>query len=145
MNAMKKLICLLLMLCAGTAAFAWGGREHRLIAYIAEAHLTPRTRQVLDRYLDQSIVEYSTWMDRYRTAPGYEITTYWHMVTIDKDGNVPPEPLRPNGDGDGQRQSQVRHPPRGRDALPGAHLFRRSAGRHGRPAALRLLSPEIQG
>ena len=56
MNAMKKLICLLLMLCAGTAAFAWGGREHRLIAYIAEAHLTPRTRQVLDRYLDQSIV-----------------------------------------------------------------------------------------
>ena len=100
MNAMKKLICLLLMLCAGTAAFAWGGREHRLIAYIAEAHLTPRTRQVLDRYLDQSIVEYSTWMDRYRTAPGYEITTYWHMVTIDKDGSVPPEPLRPNGDGD---------------------------------------------
>ena len=81
-----------------------GGREHRLIAYIAEAHLTPRTRQVLDRYLDQSIVEYSTWMDRYRTAPGYEITTYWHMVTIDKDGNVPPEPLRPNGDGDAVRQ-----------------------------------------
>lgn len=104
MNAMKKLICLLLMLCAGTAAFAWGGREHRLIAYIAEAHLTPRTRQVLDRYLDQSIVEYSTWMDRYRTAPGYEITTYWHMVTIDKDGSVPPEPLRPNGDGDAVRQ-----------------------------------------
>ena len=104
MNAMKKLICLLLMLCAGTAGFAWGGREHRLIAYIAEAHLTPRTRQVLDRYLDQSIVEYSTWMDRYRTAPGYEITTYWHMVTIDKDGNVPPEPLRPNGDGDAVRQ-----------------------------------------
>ena len=96
MNAMKKLICLLLMLCAGTAAFAWGGREHRLIAYIAEAHLTPRTRQVLDRYLDQSIVEYSTWMDRYRTAPGYEITTYWHMVTIDKDGSVPPvnSPIR---------------------------------------------------
>ena len=94
MNAMKKLICLLLMLCAGTAAFAWGGREHRLIAYIAEAHLTLRTRQVLDRYLDQSIVEYSTWMDRYRTAPGYEITTYWHMVTIDKDGSVPPEPRR---------------------------------------------------
>ena len=103
MNAMKKLICLLLMLCAGTAAFAWGGREHRLIAYIAEAHLTPRTRQVLDRYLDQAIVEYSTWMDRYRTAPGYEITTYWHMVTIDKDGSVPPEPLRPNGDGKAMR------------------------------------------
>ena len=94
MNAMKKLICLLLMLCAGTAAFAWGGREHRLIAYIAEAHLTLRTRQVLDRYLDQSIVEYSTWMDRYRTAPGYEITTYWHMVTIDKDGSVPPQRRR---------------------------------------------------
>ena len=56
MNAMKKLICLLLMLCAGTAAFAWGGREHRLIAYIAEAHLTPRTRQVLDRYLSDSTV-----------------------------------------------------------------------------------------
>lgn len=26
------------------------------------------------------------------------------MVTIDKDGSVPPEPLRPNGDGDAVRQ-----------------------------------------
>ena len=125
MNAMKKLICLLLMLCAGTAAFAWGGREHRLIAYIAEAHLTPRTRQVLDRYLDQSIVEYSTWMDRYRTAPGYEITTYWHMVTIDKDGSVPPEPLRPNGDGDadGSRGSDT-HSDKGSGADSGTSTCR---------------------
>ena len=77
MNAMKKLICLLLMLCAGTAAFAWGGREHRLIAYIAEAHLTPRTRQVLDRYLDQSIVEYSTWMRSEERRVGKECRSRW--------------------------------------------------------------------
>lgn len=64
---------------------------------------------MLDRYLDQSIVEYSTWMDRYRTAPGYEITTYWHMVTIDKDGNVPPEPLRPNGRRRRRAPAHARH------------------------------------
>lgn len=48
-------------------------------------------------------------MDRYRTAPGYEITTYWHMVTIDKDGSVPPEPLRPNGRRRRRAPAHARH------------------------------------
>ncbi len=100
---MKKIFILATVLCTSLSAFGWG-YEHRYIAHIAEAHLTPRTRQVLDRYLDQSIVEYSEWMDRYRTAPGYEETTWWHMVTIDENGKVPPEPLRYTGDGDAVRQ-----------------------------------------
>ncbi|MBP3482048.1 MAG: S1/P1 nuclease [Alistipes sp.] len=80
-------------------SIAWGGLGHRLIARIAERHITPRTQANLDRYLDHSIVEYSTWMDEFRTSPGYEMTTWWHMGTIDENGE-PCGTIRPNGDGD---------------------------------------------
>lgn len=102
---MKRIFLLLVLTAlAVPSVLGWGGREHRLIAYIAEAHLTPQTRKALDRYLDQSIVEYSLWMDRYRDAPGYEFTTYWHMVTIDENGDAPMEPVRKSGNGDAIRQ-----------------------------------------
>lgn len=70
-----------------TAARAWGGNEHRLMAYLAQEHLTPNTQAFLDRYLDQSITAYASWMDRYRDSPGYEQTTHWHMISVAKDGS----------------------------------------------------------
>lgn len=77
-----------LVLFCSFVSDAWSGTEHRMMAYIAQEHLTPRTQAFLDRYLDQSIVEYASWMDRYRNSPGYEHTTSHHMVTIDTDGSL---------------------------------------------------------
>jgi len=78
---------------------AWGGIGHKVIARIAERHLTPQAQANIDKYMDHSIVEYSTWMDMWRTAPGYEMTTWWHMGTVDENGE-PCGTIRPNGDGD---------------------------------------------
>lgn len=92
MTSYKKI---LLTLCAGfmipAAAFAWSGTEHRLMAYIAQEHLLPQTQTFLDRYLDQSIIGYASWMDRYRKSPGYEHTDSHHMVTIDENGRIAPK------------------------------------------------------
>lgn len=88
-NMTKQILTTFVSLTFCLTMSAWGGTEHRLMAYIAEEHLTESTRRFLDRYLDQSIVEYSTWMDRYRDSPGYEHTTYWHMVTMAADGTFP--------------------------------------------------------
>lgn len=57
------------------------------MAYMAQQHLTQNTQAFLNRYLDQSITEYATWMDRYRNSPGYEQTTLWHMVSVNADGS----------------------------------------------------------
>lgn len=89
------------------------------------------------------------------------------MVTIDKDGACRPNPCVPTGDGDAVRQltraiERLRNYRELSDSTvnvnlkyvihlvgemhcPGHIYFADLPGRHGRPAALRLLSPEIQG
>ena len=65
---MKKVLLLaaaLLMLQVDTAS-AWGRTGHDAIAYIAECHLTPRARRVIERYLGHSIVYDASWMDDWR-------------------------------------------------------------------------------
>lgn len=89
---MKKYISIIIaILVSSSIAEAWSWKEHRLMAYIAEEHLTENTKNVLRRYLDQSIIEYANWMDRYRDAPGYKETTHWHMVTVSEDLKSLPE------------------------------------------------------
>lgn len=89
---MKKGIFLFVLLFFSVSpANAWSDKEHRMMAYMAEEHLTENTKEFLAKYLDQSIVEYSVWMDIYRNAPGYAQTTKWHMVTVGEDGHSFPE------------------------------------------------------
>ncbi|MCQ2156247.1 MAG: S1/P1 nuclease [Bacteroidales bacterium] len=90
---MRKTLATLLLTLLCTVAGAWGGTEHRLMAYMAQGHLTKNTQAFLDRYLDMPIMEYATWMDRYRDSPGYKETTRWHMVSVDADGNFEPDGL----------------------------------------------------
>ena len=99
---MKKLLLILIFSIASGLSYramAWDGIGHKVIVGIAERNLTPRAKANLEKYIDHTIVEYSTWMDEYRTAPGYEMTTWWHMGTIDENGN-PCGTIRDNGDGD---------------------------------------------
>lgn len=98
---MKKFILLLTVgLCmACTSVFAWDGKGHSTIAYIADRHLTPRAKANIAKYTDNHpIVYYASWMDMYRQYPGYEMTHHWHVDYWDEsdrkdaDGN-PAEPI----------------------------------------------------
>lgn len=61
-------------------AFAWDGRGHSAIAYIAERHLTPRAKANIEKYTgERSIVYYASWMDKNRKSKGYEMTNGWHV------------------------------------------------------------------
>lgn len=84
-------IILLFLVLHCQIGHAWSLDEHKIMAYIAEEHLTANTKEFLAKYLDQSIVEYANWMDFYRNSPGYEKTTKWHMVTVGADGRSFPE------------------------------------------------------
>ena len=92
-------IVFVLALFSAQSVFAWG-YAHKLIAAVAEKHLTERTQKNLNLYLDHSIVEYAEWMDVYRNGTPYHVSTWWHMITIDENGE-PSGTTRPNGDGDG--------------------------------------------
>ncbi len=84
---MKKTILLLVVLiCSGTGLSAFGPVGHDAIAYIAECNLTQGAKKEISRYLDRSIVYYSSWMDDVRKSPEYAYTDGWHCAYVDNDG-----------------------------------------------------------
>src|ERR1700757_4251726 len=75
-----------LALATSAPAHAWGHKGHRIIAEIAEDHLTPEARKALRKLMgSDDIVQYATWADHIRrerpeTAP-------WHYVNIPSDSS----------------------------------------------------------
>ena len=90
---MKRISLILiasLMLCSQEAV-AWGGWAHKLIAVIAESHLTPEAKAATEKYLGSPIYDHASWMDQVplwnkKRIPGWEQTSWWHMTTVDKVG-----------------------------------------------------------
>ena len=54
------------LLCSVQTALAWGNVGHRTVATIAEKHLTPETKAIVNKYLDGEPLakNAATWMDR---------------------------------------------------------------------------------
>lgn len=107
---MKRLLILIFALLTFTSqeVMAWGGWAHKLIATIAETHLTPEAKAQTEKYLGSPIYDHATWMDRVPVwnknhIPGWEQTSWWHMTTVDKvrKGKYSISDKRAgNGDGD---------------------------------------------
>ena len=91
---MKKLfvsLFALAMLFSANEALAWGGWAHKLIAVIAESHLTPEAKAQTEKYLGSPIYNHASWMDQVpvwkkKHIPGWEQTSWWHMCTVDRVG-----------------------------------------------------------
>jgi hypothetical protein len=107
----KLIVSILAALCFSVASYGWAW-SHKLIGYMAQRNCTETTKAQLDRYLDVPLADISLWMDIYRDydwggmdwseAPEYiQGTTYWHMLSVDKNGKVMMESGRkdPNGNG----------------------------------------------
>ncbi len=76
---------------AASPAFAWGDDGHRVIAYVANAFLTPYARAQADallradpdRLTARDMASRATWADRYRT--NHPETGPWHYIDINYD------------------------------------------------------------
>jgi hypothetical protein len=66
-----RLFCALAILLAPSSLFAWGCDGHRVVAFIARAHLTPAASHEVDRLLRASPVNVSS--DRYCPDPPADI------------------------------------------------------------------------
>ena len=66
---------------AGLTVSAWGAQGHRLVARVAENHLTTAARQNVRWLLDNAtLADISTWADEY--DDGLRQTSGWHYVNI---------------------------------------------------------------
>ena len=78
-------------LLSANEALAWGGWAHKLIAVIAESHLTPEAKAQTEKYLGSPIYNHASWMDQVpvwnkKHIPGWEQTSWWHMCTVERVG-----------------------------------------------------------
>lgn len=93
----------LVMMLNSLASFGWGPTGHDVVAAIAEAHLTDKTKERLNELLDgRSIVYYSSWMDNIQNSPyweaGYNQTKTWHYANVDKGETY--QTMKKNANGD---------------------------------------------
>jgi len=77
--------CLTLMLLATMAspASAWGPTGHRVVAEIAQRHLTPPARdRVLQLLRGYSLAEVANWPDELRSDPRFDKYKLLHFATV---------------------------------------------------------------
>jgi len=75
-------VCCVVFSCM-TPVFAWGPTGHRIVARIAENHLTPvaheQVKSVLHGY---RLVDVANWADEMRVSPSWSQYDTWHYLTI---------------------------------------------------------------
>ena len=105
---MKRLllVCTAVLLACGTS-YGWARVAHATVAKIAENHLSPKAKRMLDKYLDgKSISYYASYADDYKPEMlmdlGFEPSnakrkvTFPHTFSVDENYNI----LRGQRDGD---------------------------------------------
>lgn len=99
MRLRLTLLALLLLWGGATPLFAWGGKGHDVVAYIAECHLTPKAARAVDKVLEgHSPVYVANWMDNASHTPEYAHTKTWHYKNIDPGHTLETMPREPKGD-----------------------------------------------
>ena len=83
---MKSIMLATVFACAlTTTAFAWGDREHSIVAEIAQRHLTPKTTAAVQAILgsNESLASVASWADDYKLTEAGLTIKPWHYVDID--------------------------------------------------------------
>ena len=119
----RRVVGLAFLLCSLPAA-AWGPTGHRVVGHLAEARLTPATRQAVAVLAGpDGLAELGTWADEIRSDPSWRRADPWHYVNI----------------GDGQRYAQAAKNPRG-DVIEALGRFEKVLGDSTQPRAARAVA-----
>lgn len=84
-----------------TTQFSWafGKNGHRIVAHIAEAHLTPEAKfaikQIAGKY---QLAQLATWPDEIKSNPSWDYAKPWHYISIDDDESFEGLSRSSNGD-----------------------------------------------
>ena len=84
MKKLRNLLILLVTLAVSQSAMAWGGWGHRIVAYIAEQHLTPEANEKCQHYLKHNLPHYSSWQDYWRHSDPFKEISFWHSSYVNK-------------------------------------------------------------
>lgn len=83
----KIIGCVFVSLFISNLGFAWGKTGHRVIANVAENHLTPEVKAKINSILNhKSLAQISTWADDIKADKENDYGRYrrWHYMTLKK-------------------------------------------------------------
>lgn len=81
---MRRNLLLLIAVVMALPAVAWGPKGHDTVAYIAECHLSKRSKRHVEEILGgKSMVYVANWMDNASHTDDYAYTKTWHYVNVD--------------------------------------------------------------
>ena len=81
-----KVVASLLLLSLAPSAHAWGPTGHRVVAEIAQRHLTPSAQTKVSQLLDgRTLADVANWPDDLRSDPRFDKYKVLHYATV-KDG-----------------------------------------------------------
>lgn len=85
-RTMRRVLFIAFALLIPAMALAWGPKGHDTVAYIAEQHLSKKTRQKVEEVLGgKSMVYVANWMDNASHTDDYAYTKTWHYVNVEPD------------------------------------------------------------
>ena len=81
-----KVVATFLLLTLAPSAYAWGPTGHRVVAEIAQRHLTPAAQAKVSRLLDgRTLADVANWPDDLRSDPRFDKYKLLHFATV-KEG-----------------------------------------------------------
>jgi hypothetical protein len=84
-----KATCLLLAICFSMPANAWWADEHRVVAIIADKHLSDQARIEVRRILgDVSLEEVANWADSIKSQSRWKHSKAWHYMNLARDADI---------------------------------------------------------
>ena len=86
MGRVGPALLLAALVCATAQLHGWGPQGHRLVAMVANNHLSPAARQTVRALLgNETLADVAVWADQY-VADGHRETAPWHYVNLPSDG-----------------------------------------------------------
>ncbi|WP_020407509.1 S1/P1 nuclease [Hahella ganghwensis] len=74
------------MLLLSLPALSFGPNGHRIVARIAEDHLSPEAKAAIFKITEgRHLAQSATWPDEIRSDSGWDFAKPWHFVSIDDD------------------------------------------------------------
>jgi hypothetical protein len=85
-NILPRVVAVFLLLTLVPSAHAWGPTGHRVVAEIAQRHLTPAAQAKVSGILDgRTLADVANWPDDLRSDPRFDKYKPLHFATV-KDG-----------------------------------------------------------
>ena len=96
---MPRLILIFALYLLSLPVNAWWGKEHQIVALIAEKNLSKQSKQQIDILLQgQKLSDIANWADSIKSQPKWFHSKRWHYINIEKGESIADYKVSVGGD-----------------------------------------------